>query len=149
MKNVLGIICSPRKLGNCEIMVKEVSRQVTVPHTLKLIRLHDMDILPCKGCYRCLFDNGQCPLGDDFLKVLHEVVEADALIISVPTYFLSANSMLKRFLDRCLAAYGHIDKLWGKPAVGIGQPWRCSQAKTGIAFGRDETACRNSSSSFE
>jgi multimeric flavodoxin WrbA len=120
MKNVLGMICSPRRLGNCEIMVKEISRQMKVPHALKLIRLHDINILPCKGCYHCLFDNGQCVLDDDFLKALSAVVEADALIVAVPTYFLSANSMLKRFLDRCLAAYAHIDNLWGKPAVGIG-----------------------------
>ena len=120
MKNVVGMICSPRKLGNSEIMVKEISRQMNVPHTLKLIRLHDMDILPCKGCYHCLFENGQCVLNDDFIKALNVVVEADALIVAVPTYFLSANSMLKRFLDRCLAGYAHIDNLWRKPAIGIG-----------------------------
>jgi hypothetical protein len=49
MKNILGIIGSPRKLGNCEIMVKEISRQISTPHELKLLRLQDFKILPCSS----------------------------------------------------------------------------------------------------
>lgn len=120
MKKILGIIGSPRKLGNCEIMVKEISRQISIPHELKLLRLQDFNILPCRGCYTCLLKNEQCVLDDDFQIVLESIVEADALMLSVPTYFLSANSCLKRFMDRGLALFAHAEKLWGKPAVGVG-----------------------------
>jgi hypothetical protein len=34
-KKILGIIGSPRKLGNCEIMVKEISKQISIPYELK------------------------------------------------------------------------------------------------------------------
>ncbi|MCD6184234.1 MAG: flavodoxin family protein [Deltaproteobacteria bacterium] len=120
MKKILGLTASPRKLGNCEIMIKEISRQIPEPHELQLIRLPELDIQPCKGCYRCLFKEEECVLNDDFDMVLKSMIEADALILSVPAYFLGANASLKRFLDRGLSFYAHIDKLWGKPAVAAG-----------------------------
>lgn len=119
MKKILGIIGSPRKLGNCEIMVKEISRQLSIPHELSLLRLQDFKILPCRGCYQCLFTKEQCLLDDDLNTVLKSMLEADALIVSAPTYFLGINASLKTLLDRGLSFYAHIEKLWGKPAVGV------------------------------
>jgi multimeric flavodoxin WrbA len=120
VKKVLGLIGSPRKLGNCEIMVKEISRNITSPHELALLRLNDFKILPCTGCYQCLLKEKSCVLADDFNRVIKIVCDSDALIVAVPTYFLGANACLKRFLDRGLAFYAHLDKLWKKPAVGVG-----------------------------
>ena len=91
MKNVLAIIGSPRKLGNCEIMAKEISRRIDQPHQLRLLRLGEYDIRPCRGCYTCLFKN-QCVIDDDFTAVAAAMVEADALIVAVPTYFLGPNA---------------------------------------------------------
>jgi multimeric flavodoxin WrbA len=119
MKKVLGIIGSPRKLGNCEIMVKEISNQLSIPHELKLLRLQDFKILPCKGCYNCLFKTGHCILEDDLSTVIHAMAEADAYIVSAPTYFLGINASLKMLLDRGISFYAHMDNLWGKPAVGV------------------------------
>jgi multimeric flavodoxin WrbA len=118
MKKILGIIGSPRKLGNCEIMVKEISRHISEPHELQLLRLPAFNISPCKACYACLFGE-KCVQNDDFSLVLEAVIQADAIIVAAPTYLLGANSCLKRFLDRGLAFYNHVEKLWGKPAVGV------------------------------
>lgn len=120
MKKVLGIIGSPRKGGNCEMMVKEISRQVPESHELKLLRLQDFDILPCKGCYRCLEKEKKCAVDDDLPIIMKSIVEADALIVAAPTYCLGANASLKRLQDRLFPFYAHIDSLWGKPAVGVG-----------------------------
>lgn len=120
MKKILGIIGSPRKLGNSELMIKEVSRQISEPHALHLLRLADFRILPCKGCYHCLFKAGRCVQDDDFNLVLDAIVQADALIVAAPTYFLGPNASLKRLIDRGLAFYAHVERLWHKPAVGIG-----------------------------
>jgi len=119
MKKILGIIGSPRKLGNSEIMVKEISRHISVPHELHLLRLQDFKILPCRGCYHCLFKTEGCVLKDDLNAVLKALLDADALIVSAPTYFLGLNASVKCFLDRGLSFYSHIEKLWGKPAVGV------------------------------
>jgi multimeric flavodoxin WrbA len=119
MKTILGIIGSPRKLGNSEIMVKEISRRIPEPHRLRLLRLADFAIRPCRGCYHCLFGEQRCVQKDDFQTVLDAVVGADALILGAPTYFLGANGALKGFIDRGLAFYAHIEALWGKPSVGV------------------------------
>lgn len=119
MKNILAIIGSPRKLGNCEIMAKEISRRVSEPHDLRLLRLSEYDIRSCRGCYTCLFKN-ECVIDDDFQSVVKAIVEADALIVSAPTYFLGPNACLKRFIDRGIALYPYIEKLWKKPAVAVG-----------------------------
>ena len=117
MKNILGIIASPRKSGNCEIMVKEVSRHVDQPHQLNLLRLADLKILPCQGCYRCLFKS--CMLKDDFSVLTEALLAADAFIVAAPTYFLSANALLKLALDRSMALHAHLERMWAKPSVGI------------------------------
>lgn len=120
MKKVLGLILSPRKMGNSEIIIKEISKHIPEEHKLHLLRFSDFKLQPCTGCYRCLFKENGCRTEDDFKFILKKIVDADAVIVSVPTYFFSANSLLKVFLDRCLSAYDYIDELWNKPAIGIG-----------------------------
>lgn len=120
MKRILALNASPRNLGNCEIMIKEISRKIEEPHELRLVQLTKYDIRPCTGCYACLFGDKGCVIKDDFAQLEEELLAADAYIIASPTYFLGANSMLKRFIDRGLALYRHAEKLWGRPAIGFG-----------------------------
>jgi multimeric flavodoxin WrbA len=100
-------------------MVKEISNQLSVPHELSLLRLQDFKILPCRGCYNCLFKTEHCILEDDLHTVIQAMAEADAYIVSAPTYFLGINASLKMLLDRGISFYAHMDKLWNKPAVGV------------------------------
>ncbi|MFP4033502.1 MAG: flavodoxin family protein, partial [Desulfococcaceae bacterium] len=135
MKTVLGIIASPRRLGNCELMVKEIARSIPEPHDLRLLRLHDFAIGSCRACYACLFGDGVCPVGDDLPAAIEAIAGADALIVAAPTYYLGPNAALKDFLDRGLSIYAHADRLWGTPAVGVsvaGIPGREGYAKLGI-----------------
>ena len=118
MKRILGLIGSPRKLGNCEVLVKELSRQVPEEHELQLLRLQDFDLRSCTGCYRCLY-GGKCVLHDDLETVLEALCGADAYIVASPTYFLGANSSLKRLMDRGLSLYGVKERLWGKPSIAV------------------------------
>jgi len=120
MKKILGIIGSPRNLGNCEIMVKEISRNIDVKHELLLLRLSEFNILPCRGCYSCLFGKKRCVLTDDFYKIFNSILTSDALIVAAPTYVFSVNSSLKRFTDRFLSFFPFIEELWGKPSIGVG-----------------------------
>jgi len=120
MQNFLGIIGSKRKSGNCEVVVKEISRQLPVEHRLTLLRLPDFDIRHCSGCYRCLVKEDRCVIEDDLPVVLEAIAAADALILAVPTYFLAAHSCLKVLIDRGLSFYSMADRLWEKPAVGVG-----------------------------
>jgi len=118
-RTLLGISASPRKLGNCELFIKEIFKQLGEGWELRLARLGQLDIKPCRACYQCLFDEMRCPQQDDFLSVVNALAEADAYVVAAPVYFLSANGSLKRFLDRGLQLYAFVDRLWGKPAVGV------------------------------
>ena len=118
-RNLLGIVCSPRKFGNSELFIKELYRQLAGDWKLTLMRLPELDIRPCRACYQCLFGEMKCPQDDDFPMALQALIESDAYVVAAPTYLLGPNASLKRFLDRGLAFYAHLDKLWGKPAAGV------------------------------
>ena len=117
MVKLLGIIGSPRKMGNCELMVKEIAAAVPGSANLRMVRLVEKDIRPCKACYRCLA--GDCPHQDDFTGVLRAIMEADAVVVAAPAYLRGTHSCLQRFLDRGLQAYRHVEALYGKPAVAV------------------------------
>lgn len=119
MIKILGISCSPRKMGNSDIILKEISNRITVEHEFELLRLHDYTIDGCNACYKCLSGNETCVIEDDLNKIIEIMSNADAYILAVPTYFLGPNSILKRLLDRGLSFYAKSKLLWHKPAVGI------------------------------
>ena len=74
-KKIVSLILSPRELGNCEILAKEICRNIPEDSELELIRLTAKNIKPCKGCYACLA-NGICPLDDDFIEVASAMAPA-------------------------------------------------------------------------
>lgn len=119
MKTVLGIVASPRKNGNCGIIIKSIYQAIPQDKNLSLLRLSDFNIKPCKACYLCLFKKERCIQRDDYYQIVDALLAADGLIVTAPTYFLGPNSALKRFLDRGLALYAFVEKLWAKPAVGV------------------------------
>lgn len=119
MKTLLGLLASPRKMGNSELMVKEIYRRLPAGWELNLLRIPEFCVKSCLGCYQCLFREGRCVQKDDFPVVLEAMVQADAYAVAAPTYLFGTHASLKGLLDRGLTFSGHLDRLWGKPAVGV------------------------------
>jgi len=117
MKKVLGIVISQRKLGNSELLVKEIMSQIPEECVLELIRLTDLNLKPCQACYRCLQPGSACPLPDDFNFVLNKIQEADALIIGMPVYILGPHGYYKMLTDRFVGAENYAERTKGKPCV--------------------------------
>lgn len=117
MKKVLGIVISHRKLGNSEILVKEIMNNIPEECSRELIRLTDLEIKPCKACYVCLQPDKVCPVPDDFNFVIKKIREADALVIGVPVYFLGPHGYYKMLTDRLVGAQNHAQDTQGKPCV--------------------------------
>ncbi len=115
-KVILGLVGSPRRLGNCEVITKEISNRLPVEHTLNLIRMPSLNIEPCIACYGCIMDK-ECPSKDDMGFLLDRIAEADALIITSPVYCLGAHSIFKRVLDRGFLFYRVLEKTYGKPCI--------------------------------
>ena len=117
-KQILGLVGSPRKLGNCEVFIKEISANIDIPHELRLIRLPALNILPCSACYACIMGN-PCPHKDDMNFLLESIAKSDAVIIATPVYYLGAHSIFKRILDRGFLLYSYIEKTHKKPCILI------------------------------
>jgi len=117
MKNVLGLVISSRKLGNSEILVKEIMKSIPEDCNLELLRLTDLKIEPCKACYRCLKPDTECKIKDDFNLVVNRIKEVDAVIIGMPVYMLGPHGYYKMLTDRLLGAFNYAKYTAKKPCL--------------------------------
>ncbi|MFZ5634006.1 MAG: flavodoxin family protein [Bacillota bacterium] len=117
MKKVLGLVISERRLGNSEILVKEIMGNVPEPCSREIIRLTELSLKPCKACYHCLQPGAYCKMNDDFNFVLDKIIQADALVIGMPVYFLGPPAAYKLLTDRMLGAGHRAGYTAGKPCL--------------------------------
>lgn len=125
---VLGIVCSPRKEGNTEILVSESLKAAgSLGVETYLIRLCELNISPCDGCQFCR-KNGECKIKDDMQAIYQNLLNADGVIVGSPVYFWSVSSYAKVFMDRTFALRFPTRKLKGKVgvAIAVASHWGCS-----------------------
>lgn len=99
---ITGIIASPRKLGNSDILVKEALRAAQELGTKgQILRLYDFNIEFCRGCEKCVVgETKECPIKDD-VKFIYQVIDqSDGLILGCPIYIHNIPGILKAFMDR-------------------------------------------------
>jgi multimeric flavodoxin WrbA len=101
---VLGIIGSPRRGGNTEILVDEVLRgaEEAGAQTDKVI-LNELDIAPCQACDTCL-ESGECVQQDDMAALLAQMQGSEVWVLGTPVYWWGPTAQFKAFLDRWYAA---------------------------------------------
>lgn len=104
---LLGVSASRRIWGNCETAVKSVllSARRSGAQTA-FIRLTDIPIEPCRGCFRCLAEGGTCPGEDGLYDLLCHIRSVDTLVLAAPVYFMAPPAKLIALLDRLLVAAG-------------------------------------------
>ena len=115
---ILGIVCSPRKGGNTEILVRaalEAAREAG--GETELILVADMNIAPCDGCGTCL-KNGMCKIKDDMQMIYEQLELAEGVVLGTPVYFMNVSAQAKAIMDRTYALLGG-RKLRGKVAAAI------------------------------
>ncbi len=96
----IGIVGSPRKGGNTEILTKHTLKAIAEEGLdTELIRLAGLDIRPCNACGAC--DKGeQCPIEDDMFPIYEKMKQAEAIILASPVYFSSVSALLKSLMER-------------------------------------------------
>ncbi len=100
---VLGIVCSPRKGGNTEILVREaLAGAEEMGAEVEFLRVSDMNIVACDGCETC-HQFGECRIEDDMQKVSEKMLAADGIILGSPVYFWSVSGQAKTLMDRTYA----------------------------------------------
>ena len=102
-KRVLGIVGSPRRGGNTEIMVDEVLRGAAeAGASVEKILLGTLDIGACRACDHCR-KTGACVQKDDMPTLLEKVRQSDVYVLGTPVYFMGPSAQLKTFIDRWYA----------------------------------------------
>lgn len=115
---VLGIVCSPRKGGNTEILVEEVLAAVREAGArTELFLVAGKNISGCDGCGSC-FQTGACRIKDDMQTLYKQMEAADAIVFGSPVYFNSVTAQAKAIIDRTFMYLGD-RKLKGKVAAPV------------------------------
>ncbi len=97
---IVGIVGSPRKKGNTEILTAHALNAIAEEGLdTDLVRLAGLDIRPCDACMVCRKEE-RCPIEDDFFPVYLRMKEADGIILASPVYFGSATALIKGLMDR-------------------------------------------------
>lgn len=97
---ILGIVCSPRKGGNTEVLVKEVvANAKELGAEIELESVVDKHIVPCDGCESCTV-TGECKVEDDMQDLYSKLLEADGIIFGSPVYYWGMTAQAKALLDR-------------------------------------------------
>ncbi len=115
---ILGIVCSPRKGGNTEILVREAleAAQQAGAET-EIILVADKKIAPCDACDACLKDS-ICRIKDDMQMIYEAMERADGIIFGTPSYFINVSAQAKAVMDRTYSLL-FARKLRGKVAAVI------------------------------
>ena len=115
----IGIVGSPRKGGNTEILTRHTLQAIEEEGLdTEIISLADLDIRPCNACMVCKTEES-CPIDDDLFPIYTKMKEAEAVILASPVYFGSATATIKALMDRA----GYIAYHNGKVFAGkVGGP---------------------------
>ena len=117
MLKAIGIVGSPRKGGNTEILTAHCLKAIAEEGLkTQLVKLAGLDIRGCTGCGYCWKHPGECNIVDDLQPVHKKMLAADIIIVGSPVYYGSASSLVKGLLERA----GYMSR--GKYAGKVGGP---------------------------
>ncbi|MHB8169407.1 MAG: flavodoxin family protein [Thermoleophilia bacterium] len=97
---VLGILGSPRRGGNSEILLDRALAGAADAGA-EIERLHpaSLRIAGCTECNDC-YALGECSTADDMDRVYAALERADRIVVASPIFFMSFPAQLKAVIDR-------------------------------------------------
>jgi multimeric flavodoxin WrbA len=96
----IGIVGSPRKNGNTEILTRHTLKAVGEEGIeTELISLAGLDIRTCNVCMACATEE-TCTIQDDVMPIYLKMKAADAIILASPVYYGSATALIKALMER-------------------------------------------------
>ncbi len=114
---VLGLVGSPRKGGNTDLLVSAVLYGAgSSGNEIEKLFLYDFDISPCVDCRGCKKRDHKCVFKDGMKLLYPKLDEADVIILGTPLYWYGPTAKMKLLIDR-LRPYTASGKLKGKRAV--------------------------------
>lgn len=100
-KKIVVITGSPRKNGNSFAMTDAFIKAAEEKgHTVKRFDTATMKLGGCRACETCYSTGKACTFDDDFNTIAPAILEADALVFTMPVYWYSIPSQIKAVIDR-------------------------------------------------
>ena len=100
-KKIVVITGSPRKAGNSFAMTDAFIKAAQAKgHTVTRFDAAMMNVGGCRACETCFKSGKACSFDDDFNKIAPAVLEADAVVFTMPVYWYSIPAQIKAVIDK-------------------------------------------------
>ena len=100
-KKIVVITGSPRKNGNSFAMTDAFIKAVQEKgHTVTRFDAAMKKIGGCHACETCYSTGKACTFDDDFNVIAPAILEADAIVFTMPVYWYSMPAQIKGVIDR-------------------------------------------------
>lgn len=100
-KNIVVITGSPRKNGNSFAMTESFIKAAEAKgHTVTRFDAAMMNIGGCHACETCYSTGKACTFDDDFNTIAPAILDADAVVFTMPVYWYSIPAQIKGVIDK-------------------------------------------------
>ena len=100
-KKIVVITGSPRKNGNSFAMTDAFIKAAQAKgHTVTRFDAAMKDVGGCHACETCFKTGKACSFDDDFNTITSDILEADAVVFTMPVYWYSIPAQIKGVIDR-------------------------------------------------
>ncbi|MCI9220628.1 MAG: flavodoxin family protein, partial [Lachnospiraceae bacterium] len=100
-KKIVVITGSPRKNGNSFAMTEAFIKAAEEKgHTVTRFDAAMKKVGGCRACETCYSTGKACTFDDDFNTMAPAILEADAIVFTMPVYWYSIPAQIKGVIDR-------------------------------------------------
>ena len=100
-KKIVVVTGSPRKTGNSFAMTDAFIKAAEAKgHTVTRFDAAMKNVGGCHACETCFKTGKACSFDDDFNTVAPAILEADAIVFTMPVYWYSIPAQIKGVIDR-------------------------------------------------
>ena len=100
-KKIVVITGSPRKKGNSFAMTDAfINAAQEKGHTVTRFDAALTPVGGCRACETCYSTGKACTFDDDFNTIAPAILEADAIVFTMPVYWYSIPAQIKGVIDR-------------------------------------------------
>ena len=100
-KKIVVITGSPRKNGNSFAMTDAFIQAAEARgHTITRFDAAMKKVGGCRACETCFKTGKACSFDDDFNTIAPAILEADAVVFTMPVYWYSIPAQIKGVIDR-------------------------------------------------
>ena len=100
-KKIVVITGSPRKNGNSFAMTDAFIQAAEAKgHTVTRFDAAMKNVGGCRACETCFSTGNACTFDDDFNTIVPAILEANAIVFTMPVYWYSIPAQIKGVIDK-------------------------------------------------